>query len=52
MSSPDMGNIVELSNNGVQQLGTGETVLSLQLRTKVTENDDGWHFRSNKDRSD
>ena len=52
MLSPDMGNIVELSNNGVQQLGAGETVLGLQLRAEVTENDDSWHFRSNKNRSD
>lgn len=52
MHSPDMGNVVELSDNGVQQLWSCEPVLGLQLGTKVTENDDGRHFRSNEDRSD
>ena len=49
---PDMGNIIELSSDIVQQLRASEPMGSLDLRTEMTKDDDSWHFRSNEDRSD
>jgi hypothetical protein len=43
--------IVELSNDSVQKLGSGETVLSLDLRTEMSEDDDGGHVGSYENRS-
>jgi hypothetical protein len=43
--------IVELSNDSVQKLGSGETVLSLDLRTEMSEDDDGGHIGSYENRS-
>lgn len=49
---PNMRYIVELGHNRVQQFRSSETVLSLQLRTEVTENDHGRHLWPNENRSD
>lgn len=46
-----MRNVVELSDHSVQQLWSSKSILSLELRTKVTENDNGWHIRPDQDRS-
>lgn len=47
-----MGHVVELSDNIMQQLGTGETMLSLYLWTKVAEDDDRGEVGPDEDRAD
>lgn len=47
-----MRNIVELRNDSMQQLRSSETVLSLDLRSKVTQDDHSWLIRSDQDGSD
>jgi hypothetical protein len=49
---PDVGDIIELSSDIVQQLWPSKSMSSLDLRTKVSENDDCWHFRSDENGSD
>jgi hypothetical protein len=49
---PDMGNIVKLSSDIMQQLRPSEPMSGLDLRTEMTKDNDSWHFRSDKDRSD
>jgi hypothetical protein len=46
---PDVGHVVELGNHRMQQLGSGETALSLDLRAEMSENDDGRHIGPNED---
>lgn len=45
---PDVGHVVELGNHRMQQLGSGETALSLDLRAEMSENDDGRHVGPNE----
>ena len=47
-----MGDIVELGNNIVQELGSGESMNCLDLRTEMTKDNHGWHLWSNEDRTD
>jgi len=49
---PNMGNIIKLSSDIMQQLRSSKPMGSLDLRTEMTKDDDGWHFRSDKDGSD
>lgn len=51
MGPPEMDNVVELSDGGVPDLGTGESVLSLNLRTEVPEHDDGGLVRAKEKRA-
>lgn len=46
-----MGHIIELGNHRMQQLGSGETALSLDLRAEMSENNDGGHVGPNENRS-
>lgn len=48
----DVRNIVELGDDVVEELGSDESVLSLELRSKVTERDNGGLIRSDEDGSD
>lgn len=48
---PDMRDVVELSNDGVCNLGSVVTMRSLHLWTEVSEDDDCWLIGSNEDRS-
>lgn len=47
-----MDDIIKLSHGGVPDFGTGESVLSLDLRTKVAEHDDGGLIRAKEERTD
>jgi hypothetical protein len=49
---PDMRNIIKLSSNIMQQLRSSKSMSSLDLRTEMSEDNDSWHLRSNKDGSD
>lgn len=45
---PDVGHVVELGNHRMQQLGSGETALSLDLRAEMPENNDSRHVGPNE----
>ena len=47
-----MRNVVELCHYRVEEFGTGESVLGLDLRGKVTEDDQGGLVFSDEDRAD
>lgn len=47
--SPDVWNIVELRNHIMKQFWSRKTVVCLDLGTKVSEDHDSWHFRSDQD---
>jgi hypothetical protein len=49
---PDVGNIVELRSDIMQQLWPSESMSSLDLGTKVSENDDRWHLWPDENGSD
>lgn len=52
MNVPQMHNIVELSDSSVPNLGSCESVLSLNLRAEVAQEDDSGLIRSQEKRSD
>lgn len=49
--SPDMGNIIELSSDIMQQLGSSKSMSSLDLRTEVSKDNNSRHFRSDQNGS-
>jgi hypothetical protein len=46
-----VNDVVELSYSGVPDLGAGESVLSLDLRTEMAEHDDGGLVRTKEERA-
>ena len=45
---PEVWDIVELSDDGVEQFWSDESVLDLDLRRKMSENHNGWLVRSDQ----
>ena len=50
-NSPDMRNIVELRDNGMQEFRACESILDLNLRSEMSKNDDCGFVFSHEDRS-
>lgn len=48
---PNVRYIVELGDNGVEEFWSSESALRLNLRTEMSQDDDGRHVRSYQDRS-